>query len=251
MASLIPSSPLIFVFFLLLTNYFASPSASISSENAVTLSLYYETLCPYCADFIVNHLVKVFDEGLISIVNLRLIPWGNAFVQSDATFVCQHGPNECFLNAIEACAITIYPDVETHFRLIHCIERLSLENKLNEWVNCFEMAGLGKEPIDCYTSGYGNVLEQQFAAETAQLNPQHRFVPWVVVNNQPLQEDFKNFVGYVCKAYQGTQVPEACKSLSMEMETNSLWKANPISEVCFAPKTGNFTSPLAPKIRAL
>ncbi|KDP22842.1 hypothetical protein JCGZ_00429 [Jatropha curcas] len=220
MASLIPSSPLIFVFFLLLTNYFASPSASISSENAVTLSLYYETLCPYCADFIVNHLVK-------------------------------HGPNECFLNAIEACAITIYPDVETHFRLIHCIERLSLENKLNEWVNCFEMAGLGKEPIDCYTSGYGNVLEQQFAAETAQLNPQHRFVPWVVVNNQPLQEDFKNFVGYVCKAYQGTQVPEACKSLSMEMETNSLWKANPISEVCFAPKTGNFTSPLAPKIRAL
>lgn len=31
-------------------------------------------------------------------------------------------------------------------------------------------------------------IEQYYAKETAQLNPPHRFVPWVVVNNQPLQE---------------------------------------------------------------
>lgn len=36
-----------------------------------------------------NHLVKVFDGGLTSIVDLRMIPWGNAFIQSDGTFVCQ------------------------------------------------------------------------------------------------------------------------------------------------------------------
>eukprot|EP00257_Ricinus_communis_P020185 XP_015579360.1 gamma-interferon-inducible lysosomal thiol reductase isoform X2 [Ricinus communis] len=169
-----------------------------------------------------------------------MIPWGNAFVQSDGSFVCQHGPNECFLNAIEACAITIYPDVERHFRFIHCMESLALENKLNEWVNCFEMSALGTEAIDCYTSGYGNMLEQKFAAETAQLSPPHRFVPWVVVNNQPLQEDFENFVSYACRAYTGTQVPEACTSLPAE--TNSLLKENHTSPVCFADKTGNYTS---------
>jgi FtsH-binding integral membrane protein len=31
-------------------------------------------------------------------------------------------------------------------------------------------------------------IEQKYAKETAQLNPNHRFVPWVVVNDQPLQE---------------------------------------------------------------
>jgi interferon gamma-inducible protein 30 len=35
---------------------------------------------------------------------------------------------------------------------------MSLENKMNEWVNCFGMSGLGKAPIDCYTSGYGEVV---------------------------------------------------------------------------------------------
>lgn len=36
-------------------------------------------------------------------------------------------------------------------------------------------------------------LEQKFAAETAQLNPPHRFVPWVLVNNQPIQEVCPHF----------------------------------------------------------
>lgn len=61
----------------------------LGSDQTVTVSLYYETLCPYCADFIVNHLVKLFQNGLISIVNLRLIPWGNAWINPDGSFACQ------------------------------------------------------------------------------------------------------------------------------------------------------------------
>ncbi|CAK7343812.1 unnamed protein product [Dovyalis caffra] len=238
------SNPSLFTTFFLFicTTLFLTTSTS-SSEN-VTLSLYYETLCPYCADFIVNHLVKVFDKGLISIVNLRLIPWGNAFIQPDGSFVCQHGTNECFLNAIEACTITIYPEVYRHFRFIHCVEKMSLEKKINEWVNCFDMSGLGKVPIDCYTSGHGEGLERKYAAETAQLNPPHRFVPWVVVDNQPLQEDFENFVSYVCKAYKGTEMPEACKSLTLE--NNSLQKENPFKSVCYVDQTSNLTSSAPP-----
>ncbi|XP_024038206.1 GILT-like protein F37H8.5 isoform X1 [Citrus clementina] len=157
-----------------------------SSEN-VTVSVYYETLCPYCADFIVNHLVKLFQKGLNSIVNLRMIPWGNSMMQPDGTFVCQHGPGECLLNTIEACTISIYPDVVQHFSFIHCVERLALEKRQAEWINCFELTKLGRVPIDCYRNGLGKLLEQKYATETAQLKPPHRFVPWVVVNNQPLQ----------------------------------------------------------------
>lgn len=56
----------------------------------VTLSLYYETLCPYCQAFIKNDLLRLFVEDLIDIVNLRLVPWGNARVlEPNKTIICQ------------------------------------------------------------------------------------------------------------------------------------------------------------------
>lgn len=116
---------------------------SLSSSHKVTLSLYYEALCPYCAEFIVNHLSKIFNTGLISAIDLQLVPWGNAIIKPDGTILCQvldssclvftcivvykirmqhlinavccfvfqHGEAECALNAIHACAINAYPDV--------------------------------------------------------------------------------------------------------------------------------------------
>jgi len=42
-----------------------------------------------------------------------------------------------------------------HFKFINCLERLTLENRHNEWFNCFHMTGLGTMPIDCSKSGNG------------------------------------------------------------------------------------------------
>lgn len=44
-------------------------------------------------------------------------------------------------------------------------------------------------------------LEQKYATETAQLKPPHRFVPWVVVNNQPLQEVIPNLFFFSALSY--------------------------------------------------
>lgn len=46
----------------------------------------------------------------------------------------------------------------THFRFIYCVERLTLQNKHSEWQKCFQMSGLGTQPIDCYNNGYGGVV---------------------------------------------------------------------------------------------
>lgn len=62
---------------------------SLSSSQKVTLSLYYEALCPFCADFIVNHLPQIFQDGLISSIDLHLVPWGNTLFQPDGTILCQ------------------------------------------------------------------------------------------------------------------------------------------------------------------
>ncbi|ONI03800.1 hypothetical protein PRUPE_6G283100 [Prunus persica] len=186
-------------------------------EN-VELVLYYETLCPYCKEFIVKELIKVFDRDLIDIVNLRLVPYGNAHIQEpDNTIVCQHGPDECYLNSIQACAINSRPDVKQHFKLIHCVENQTIEGKQSKeegWKSCCQKLRMNQKPVqDCYDSGLERKLILQYANETNHLVPHHTYIPWVVVNNQPLYDDYQNFVSYVCKAYKGSPKPEVCRSL--------------------------------------
>lgn len=120
---------------------------------------------------------------------------------------------------------------EAHFKFIYCVERLHLMNRHAEWPSCYAANGLDPQPIeDCYNNGLGYQLEKAYADETATLNPQHRFVPWVVVDNFPLQEDFENFIGYICKAYRGDNIPNACKSTSFEI--NSFAVATWTPQVC-------------------
>nr|XP_008370180.1 gamma-interferon-responsive lysosomal thiol protein-like isoform X3 [Malus domestica] len=123
-------------FTLIIASSLCSFGVSRVEPQKVTLSVYYETLCPYCATFIETNLARIFAKGLITILNLRLVPWGNA---STATF-CQHGPDVCKLNSLEACALDVLQDV----------------------------------------------LEQKYANETTHLSPPLKFVPWLVLNNQPI-----------------------------------------------------------------
>lgn len=182
-----------------------------SQENMVNLSVYYESLCPYCANFMVNHLLKIFQTDLINVVNLRLVPWGNTQVRPNDTWICQHGVDECRLDVVEACAINEWPKVETHFKFIYCVERLHLMDRHTEWRSCLGSNNLDPTPLNnCYNNGLGFQLEMAYADETSKLNPRHRFVPWVVVNNIPLQEDYQNFIGYICRAYRGKKLPNAC-----------------------------------------
>lgn len=91
-------------FFFFFLSLFQSPSNAFSSYpndddrhrasavgfQKVNLSLYYDTLCPSCATFIVKNLARVFDKDLIPIINLRLVPWGNSFInKSNNAIVCQ------------------------------------------------------------------------------------------------------------------------------------------------------------------
>ncbi|MFS7902802.1 putative gamma interferon inducible lysosomal thiol reductase GILT [Helianthus anomalus] len=64
-------------------------SATPVAGEKVKLALYYEALCPSCTYFILNDLSKIFDNGLIDIVDLKLSPYGNAKISSNGTIVCQ------------------------------------------------------------------------------------------------------------------------------------------------------------------
>ncbi|XP_027773698.1 gamma-interferon-responsive lysosomal thiol protein-like isoform X2 [Solanum pennellii] len=165
--------------------------SSISCEKKVSLTLYYESLCPYCSNFIVNYLPKIFKNGMIDIVDFKLVPWGNTKLQPDNTFKCQ---NE-------------------HFPFIYCVESLVYHKNYTHWETCFEKLNLKKKLVtDCVLSGRGNELELQYAAETNALQPPHKYVPWVVVDGQPLYDDYMDFISFICKAYKGTTPVPSCSS---------------------------------------
>ncbi|KDP45780.1 hypothetical protein JCGZ_17387 [Jatropha curcas] len=236
------SPPKITLSFLVYLCLFCSFSRASSDSGKVSLGLYYESLCPYSANFIINDLVELFeDDELFSVVDLHLSPWGNARLKGNDSFVCQHGPSECLLNTVEACAINVWPQLEEHFPFIYCIESLVHERKFPEWESCFETLGLDPKPvIDCYNSGYGKELELQYAAETNALQPPHQYVPWVVVDGQPLYEDYDNFISYICKAYNSTTThkrtaaPKACSEVSRYAIQRG--KSRPIVPVCYKEK---------------
>ncbi|KAG1339041.1 hypothetical protein COCNU_04G013470 [Cocos nucifera] len=71
----------------------------------------------------------------------------------------EHGPYECVLNTVEACAISVWPDVNVHFSFIYCVESLVVEHKYLEWESCFSKTGLDSHAVlDCYESGYGKKI---------------------------------------------------------------------------------------------
>ncbi|KAG5032439.1 hypothetical protein JHK85_016421 [Glycine max] len=167
-------------------------------HQKVNLSVYYDSLCQSCATFIVKDLLNVFYNNLISIVNLQLVPWANAYVNNTNNSIsCQfhpisghvkeyailaysNGPDECELNSLESCALNLWHKVDIRYYLINCFEYLVIGGKSMEWVNCLSQLGLPKEPImKCFNMGNG-------------------------------AQDYANFAHYVCKAYKGAAVPEVC-----------------------------------------
>ncbi|KAI3911435.1 hypothetical protein MKW98_010322 [Papaver atlanticum] len=163
--------------------------------------------------FIVHELPKIFDNGLIDIVDLNLVPYGNANLLKNGSIICQHGPDECFFNTVEACAIT-FMSQEKSFEFIRCVQNFIAEGKMNESSSClYKTPGHGSVIKKCYENGFGQKIELPYANVTAALNPPHEYVPWVTVNKVPLHMDIENFMKYICKAYKGTSKPKACQEL--------------------------------------
>ncbi|KAI3849729.1 hypothetical protein MKW98_026643 [Papaver atlanticum] len=165
---------------------FSTPAISQYPPEKVSLSIYYETLCPACSEFIVYNLSKIFESSILGIVDLNLVPYGNAKQLWNRTTICTHGSDECMLNTIQACNFIV-------------------NNNFSEWISCFERRPEKRRIIiDCYLHGLGEKLESQCAMETSYLYPPLEYLPWVTVNNIPLRIDFQNFVKYICKAYKGS-----------------------------------------------
>ena len=61
------------------------------------------------------------------------------------TFECQHGPDECYGNLVQACTIAHAPDYDATVRLIVCMMSASRPNEAGP--DCFQEQGLDYQPI--------------------------------------------------------------------------------------------------------
>jgi len=195
----------------------------LNAAQPIKVTLYYESLCPDCKQFILYQLYPTYQALASSgILELKLVPYGNAREYkygSQWVFYCQHGTAECTGNVIETCGIHVAKNnMSLVMPFVHCLEQYGPTMSYLSY--CAGIAKLDATQIDsCARGSLGNSLEHQMAVETDALNPPHQYVPWITVDgvhtNQIQNAVQTNMLSYVCSAYQGVK-PPACSGIKQK-----------------------------------
>ncbi|KAM4808804.1 gamma-interferon-inducible lysosomal thiol reductase [Rhinophrynus dorsalis] len=187
-----------------------------SPELAVQVELYYESLCGGCRNFLIYQLFPTWLM-LNNIMNVTLVPYGNAQernVSGKWNFECQHGPEECLGNTMEACLINLLENIDSYFAVIFCMESSrNVTNALEPCLAVYEPELPVKTVLECVNGDLGNKLMHQNALRTGALSPPHQYVPWVVINGKHTDElqalAQASLFNLVCDTYKGPK-PDAC-----------------------------------------
>ncbi|XP_014285170.1 gamma-interferon-inducible lysosomal thiol reductase isoform X1 [Halyomorpha halys] len=196
----------------------------------VSVTLYYESLCPGCREFIPNQLYPAYTDtkydysSLIS--KLTLVPYGWAHVLNATTheYQCQHGEEECQGNRLHGCALKYIPDALTSVEYLSCLEKTPLvsyeflaQNSGYPIDKCQEKlpSGIYQKIMSCYNSEEGlKIFEENGKKTTSFFTFPYRFVPYISFNDKADQdlalasvEDFKKTL---CKVAGVTD--KACAS---------------------------------------
>ncbi|XP_069505355.1 gamma-interferon-inducible lysosomal thiol reductase [Ambystoma mexicanum] len=192
--------------------------ADAKPASLVQIELYYECLCGGCKEFLTSQLFPTW-KMLKDIMNVTLVPYGNAQERNDSgkwVFDCQHGPEECQGNTIEACLMNLLASVDRYFPIIYCMESaVDVIKAVQPCLAIYQPELTTEKVMECANGDAGNQLMHQNALRTNALSPPHKFVPWIVVNGKhtdDLQRQALNSLfNLVCNTYTGTK-PDACKT---------------------------------------
>ncbi|XP_037773983.1 gamma-interferon-inducible lysosomal thiol reductase-like [Penaeus monodon] len=185
----------------------------VEGANPVTVSVYYESLCPDSRRFVVTQLYPVWQD-LKEIMLLDVNSYGKS-KDSPAgdgyTFECQHGPDECEGNMMLTCAKK-HSSEEQYMSFANCtMEELV---GIAAGPRCAEVSGVNYTRVeDCFNSVEGQLLQHEVGVKQAELDPPLYYVPWILINEvfteeqlNAAQEDLRKVV---CDAYEDVK-PEKC-----------------------------------------
>lgn len=202
---------------------------ALCSAQKIPVTVYYESLCPDSQAFITQQLYPQLKQGLADRVEVKWIPFGKSKFEtrgSDVEFECHHGPNECYGNKVQSCAIqhiqsNSYENQYTRESLIlefiNCLmksgknfpdniypgERCAHENHINNW----------EVIAQCANSTEGSNLLKQNGELTKAFQPELQSVPTVTFNHQFDKEvqamALTNFRSVICTFFSIPK-PQLC-----------------------------------------
>lgn len=156
---------------------------------------------------------KVWETpGFADIISLTMLPYGNA-QGTGSKIQCQHGPEECKANMVEACGIKHLSDAKDYMPFVFCAEGSLSNGGTPDSVigKCEKDQTVAAEIKKCYGEGTGKEgisLEDAAAAATQPLN--HQYTPWVVLDGEHSVAAENNLEKAICHAYKGENPPAAC-----------------------------------------
>lgn len=217
-------------------------SATNASAAKVKVEVFYETLCPYCQNFITTALASAWgDEELRSRMDIHFYPYGNAMTIPKANvsagyrywhaelnndgfeyvFPCQHGPDECFGNHLQACAIQALGTQENYVPFIMCMEGNDTVSQEMSSFECAKTLGIDLDAVKACVQGKdGNALMRTIGETTEGLKPPagpKEYVPWITLNGVHSDKSELDgepgskghFVAELCKLFE-EPLPSAC-----------------------------------------
>ncbi|KAI3859622.1 hypothetical protein MKX03_036006 [Papaver bracteatum] len=200
---------------LLLLPYASVSSSSVSvghptSFPKVALDLYYDSLDMDSANFLIRFFPYIYENELIDLVNLTLVPYAQARIQGKSAVICKRGSEECLISRVAICSIKLYHQDQAT-ELIYCISQFISKSISKKWELCFELMRLEEKRLkQCFTGSEGSVLEYEYAKKASSVIPHIRHVPWITVDQLPLNNlGMKSLKTSICKAYRGRN-KEAC-----------------------------------------
>jgi len=211
-----------------------SRSAKLSTHLAlrskkVVVEIYYETLCPSSVEFLDGSFRKAWQaEELRELMDVRLYPFGNAQMLSEKevnkqfkdahpeekypVVECQHGPEECLGNKIQACAIEKL-EMSQSVDLILCMAsqgpRAAIDTSTADCAKKLDISMHGV--MDCASSTQGHDIMMDLAKKSLDPKLQRSYVPFVMVSGKHEQAaDEGDLLTPLCEAL-GTPKPAVCE----------------------------------------
>ncbi|EDW43350.1 GILT-like protein 3 [Drosophila sechellia] len=174
-------------------------------ESRLLVAIHYEALCPDSMSFIRRRLYDALqDNDWWSVTDLKLYPFGKAgFYNNTSTgerqVFCQHGVDECELNALHACIIETL-GIRKAFNMIYCM----LRSYSNELDSCSRSMGVDvSKARRCKASRTTPDILAPYGKETLKLGIS--FVPTIVFENDfdpYAQRSIRNnFERHFCRQY--------------------------------------------------
>ncbi|KAG6461510.1 GILT-like protein 1 isoform X2 [Manduca sexta] len=178
-----------------------------ADDNKVKIAVYYESLCPDSKKFITTQLAPVWRD-FRGLVKVKMVPYGKSThdkINGNWSFICHHGPDECYGNKIQACVLKDRSLLDTEkMEIVICLMgQASPDKSIDTCLNVVNKASESSKLKRCASGEQGDNLLASYGDKTDSVMRPLGFVPTIIINekfNQSIQDEaFNNLKEVVCR----------------------------------------------------